>query len=955
MYRRLLPVLFALISFSAVSQSLRYLIWQGPTCEITTLETTDGQQLQQRMPLLSLEINQNQFSTNQADTRAVIDGRLQVLAQSEAGFKRGAKVKITFRNVSGDTLRLGNVVPFGVAITGSSSVYITGLGNHSLSRTHIFRPGQKPVNCIVPDNAWELGYASIERPGGLHICALTRRDRTTIKNGLRRRFETVLYPKTGEVTYFLYADLYQGDWQEGLRRMFQERHLYDLDTFDNTLFLRPDLQWIRHSYVMHLIMNWNHIYYDYETKRFGLTDFLAKGKRLYGGDDVIGLWPTWPTLGLDQRNQFDLFRDLPGGTAKLRQQQAILTRQFGTKLFICYNPWDESTRSEGHLNGLERVLRETGADGVVLDTKGESSRELQQIADRVKPGLVMYSEGMAVPKDMAGIVSGRVHNALYYPPLLNLNKFIKPDFAIFRVAEVNKERIRREFATSFFNGYGTELNIFGPGLPDWLDEQYRYLGQTTRILRENTTAFTSGKLTPLLPTLTDNIYVNRWEQPDKILYTVFSLIPEGYTDALVAVDMKPGFHAVDLWHHEELAPIHRQGKNYLPIRTDAFLKADLGTNNEGAVTCVAILRERLRVELDNDVLIVSARKASDGGELQDDKSEIRIWAGVPDYDKKPVILKPGWHAIHLLEQLGRFEGKVIVQLFENELLQDERIVVIAPGSPRLVSNAKRQLGSAVEKIMPSKGSTKGMIQIPAGQFTFQATNGDEFISYPKHNLGRTYSMPAFWMDKHPITNSQFKAFLDATHYRPTDAANFLKHWVASKPPKGQENYPVTYVSYEDAQAYARWAGKRLPTELEWQYAAQTPDGRAWPWSRETSGIRREVESANETLSVTRIKGIDPQYCNLGNGQPDPVGNYPNGANPYGLEDLVGCVWQLTNDLYVSGSYRYIIMKGGSYFSPSSSWWYVQSGPRELHYRQYLLRVSPGFERNATVGFRCVKD
>lgn len=59
--------------------------------------------------------------------------------------------------------------------------------------------------------------------------------------------------------------------------------------------------------------------------------------------------------------------------------------------------------------------------------------------------------------------------------------------------------------------------------------------------------------------------------------------------------------------------------------------------------------------------------------------------------------------------------------------------------------------------------------------------------------------------------------------------------------------------------------------------------------------------------------------------------------------------------YMSGSYRFIIMKGGSYYKPSSSWWYVQGGPRELNYRQMLLRVSPGFERNATVGFRCVKD
>jgi gamma-glutamyl hercynylcysteine S-oxide synthase len=88
---------------------------------------------------------------------------------------------------------------------------------------------------------------------------------------------------------------------------------------------------------------------------------------------------------------------------------------------------------------------------------------------------------------------------------------------------------------------------------------------------------------------------------------------------------------------------------------------------------------------------------------------------------------------------------------------------------------------------------------------------------------------------------------------------------------------------------------------------------------------------------------------------EAVGKHPKGKNPYGLEDLVGSVWQLTHDEYDNGTVHYVIMKGGSYFNPGSSWWYVQGGPRELHYRQMLLRVSRGFERNSTVGFRCLKD
>lgn len=247
-----------------------------------------------------------------------------------------------------------------------------------------------------------------------------------------------------------------------------------------------------------------------------------------------------------------------------------------------------------------------------------------------------------------------------------------------------------------------------------------------------------------------------------------------------------------------------------------------------------------------------------------------------------------------------------------------------------------------------------MVTIPKGNFKFMATNGDEFIAYPKQNVGRTHVMKPFFMDKHPVTNLEFKKFLDATHYQPSDTTNFLKHWKNKAIAKGEENYPVVHVSWEDAKAYAEWAGKRLPSEIEWQYAAQTSQLNEWPW-KQTKPVSRKEEVVTETLTVTSIVGIDPNHANLGDGKPYPVEKYKRGVNPHGLYDLSGCVWQLTNDLYQSGSYRYIILKGGSYYKPSSSWWYVQGGPRELHYRQFLLRVSEGFERNATVGFRCVKD
>jgi iron(II)-dependent oxidoreductase len=854
---------------------------------------TSLQPYQSALPLFSYVLNGKYATTERVifqqeneKLNFVLENKLTVSYAKLDSAKGYYQAVITFTNTSADTLRLSNVVPLGES---KNHVYITGLGNHSLSRAHLFRPGFAPVNVILPDNAWELGFSAVNATTG-NICALMRRVKW--EKATRRRFETIL-PPNGSVTYHLWLETYTGDWQEGLRQLFQNRKLYDLSNFDNALFERPDLQWIRQSYVIHLMMAWDKRFLvanSAKSKKLSLTGF----EKLYGGDDVVGIWPTWPTLGLDQRNQFDLFKDLPGGLPRLKQMGAELRAQ-GTKLFLCYNPWDESTRDannpKAHLKGLSDLIAATDADGVVLDTRGSSSKELQEAADQVRKGVVMYSEGMAIPKDMPGIVAGRVHNALYYPPMLNLNKFIKPEFAIFRVAEQFKERIRREFATSFFNGYGTELNVFQAGTPDWIEEDYRFLGQTTRILRENSSVFLSKNVTPLIPTTRDDIFVNQWQDGTKTLWTIFSLIPEEFKGPLFEVKEEKNAHFVDLFNHQEPQPILQGGRKYISVDTQPFDKSYVGTNNESAVGCIAQFQELLNVQLNSDEVSISVKTGN----------KIHVWKGNPSYEKQPFsTFGIGNHTFSFTEKLGSYEGKLVIQLLDtkNELL-DERIIQIQPGQPRLISHSRK-----TKTVSDLKNSTQNNeILISAGRYRHNTTHGDVFLPYPTPDTS-THSIGAFLMDKNLVSNADFKKFLTVTHYKPKDAANFLKHWKNGQIPKGEENKPVVYVSLEDARAYAKWAGKRLPTEREWQYAA-------------------EKDSVNRTLSK--------------------------------FEGLQGVVWQLTDDEYQVGQYRYIMLKGGSYFKPLSSWWYVQGGPQSLTHQQILLRISEGFERNATVGFRCMRD
>jgi formylglycine-generating enzyme required for sulfatase activity len=876
--------------------------------EISQLTSDEGTRLSllEGKPLVSFDINDEPFRSvgiPEASGPLDIDGRVLLDVSS---LKSSQSIFVlTIKNITqSDTLKISNIVPMG---EDGDHVFITGRGSERLSKTRLYIPDKAPVTVIVPDNAWELGYSSINIKGKKGAYALARR--TNIKNGERRRFWTNIYPG-GQVEYTIYFDLYTGTWQDALRKCFQEKYLYDMMEFDNSLYEREDLSWIKSAYVIHLIMAWDHHFYDSNSKSYKLDDFVARGEKWYGGDDVIGIWPTWPTLGLDERNQWDLYQDLPGGLEALNKLTSSLAKR-GTKLFISYNPWDESTRREDHLSGMSELIRDIDADGVVLDTRGSSSKELQEAGDKVKEGIVMFSEGMAVPKDMPGIIAGRVHNALYYPPILNLNKLIKPDFAIFRVAELTYEKIKREYALAFFNGYGTEINMFKPGQPDWIEDDYRFLGRTTQILRENHLNFISKTWTPLIESKQDGIYINKWPGEDKTVYTIFSLLSEGFQGHLFKIESGNGFHYVDLWNHEEAQVIETNEGQYVNVSVSSFDKKFLGTNNEGAVGCIARLPEYLEVSDQHGLLNIKSKK----------EGRIKVWNGVPDYSKEPVIL----NGLVNTYDPGRYEGKVVVQLFDDDRLLDEKIILLAPGRAKLIS---RTIKNKTYHKAP-----KGMVKIPSGELKTKFIDGDTFVYYPVYDGPEKVRMEEYFMDKHPVTNKMFEEFLLDSDYLPEDTTNFLKHWRDRTVPAGMEDYPVVYVSINDARAFADWAGKRLPTEIEWQYAAQTEADLLWPWGNEYDSLR----------------------SNPGNGKMDPVGLYKNGINPNGLADLVGNVWQLTNDTYESGSYSYSIIKGGSYFKPTSSWWYVKGGPRELKHRQILLHVSDGFDRNGTVGFRCVAD
>ena len=252
-------------------------------------------------------------------------------------------------------------------------------------------------------------------------------------------------------------------------------------------------------------------------------------------------------------------------------------------------------------------------------------------------------------------------------------------------------------------------------------------------------------------------------------------------------------------------------------------------------------------------------------------------------------------------------------------------------------------------VVAGSGSPTGMLRIPAADFLFQVsgleTEGADLagidVQYPWEDSPRLFhahvvTIKSFWIDKYPVTNAQFKAFLDATQYHPVDSSNFLRDWNKGTYPQGWDRKPVTWVSREDALAYAAWAGKRLPHEWEWQYAAQGSDGRAYPW-----GNQWDAMAVPEPDTGRSMRG------------PSDVSMRPRGASPFGVEDLIGNVWQWTDE-FADEHTRSAVLKGGSYYQPQHSMWYFPQAYR-LDQHGKLLLMAPGLDRSGAVGFRCVAD
>ncbi|MBI3583165.1 MAG: SUMF1/EgtB/PvdO family nonheme iron enzyme [Nitrospinae bacterium] len=251
-----------------------------------------------------------------------------------------------------------------------------------------------------------------------------------------------------------------------------------------------------------------------------------------------------------------------------------------------------------------------------------------------------------------------------------------------------------------------------------------------------------------------------------------------------------------------------------------------------------------------------------------------------------------------------------------------------------------------------------MVLIPEGKFIMgsRGDGGDEGVLGVDVGVDqipqREVFLKAFYMDKYEVTVQEYKEFAKATGHplpglltgednplTPFIKGEFnVKEWAVKYPPI-EDDFPINDVTYMDAEAYCSWAGKRLPTEEEWEKAARGKDGRLYPWGNDkTIGKANTIEWSKEKVAAVA------------------VGSFPTDISPYGVYDMAGNIMEWTSSWYEAypGSKlkraqfgkKYKVMKGGAWMGPMTPF------ARGAH--RYAAGVT---ERNhhPHFGFRCAKD
>lgn len=640
-------------------------------------------------------------------------------------------------------------------------------------------------------------------------------------------------------------------------------------------YAEPALQWTESSFIQPQMMVEDRYVYDPVSGKYTVDRYLKDLNERYGGIDAVLIWGTYPNMGIDDRNQLDMVRSLPGGVAGVRRMVADFHRR-GVRVLFPMMMWDQGTHDPGKPwpQAIADFMKEIDADGVNGDTQDGVPLAFSKAAEKIGHPLAFEPELSPSDEALAWNVMtwGQYGGRFKFVPGVDRFRWLEPRHMV-NISDRWNRKKTDDLQYAFFNGEGWESweNIWGiwNGITPRDGEATRRMATIERGIAR---FLTSAEWQPFYPMRRYGVYASRWPLGEETVWTIVNRNEYDVAGQQMSVPVQKGVRYLDLYHGMELKP-QKEGDV-------AVLSFPIEAHGLGAVLAVH---------------------------------------GAPS----PAIRK-------LMVTMKAMSARPLASYSDRWEALPQRLV-------------------AIEPTKPAATAPPGMVKISGGEYVFrvQGTEIEGFddigvdVQYPWEDSARRFHehrmyIKPFYIDKYPVTNAEFKKFLDATRYLPKGGLNFLRDWKNGTYPAGWGNKPVTWVSLEDARAYAKWAGKRLPHEWEWQYAAQGTGGRIYPWGNQWQSSY--VPSPDKGRA---LRG------------PDDVDAHPGGASLFGVMDMVGNVWQWTDE-YVDEHTRAAILRGGSYYQPQGSIWYFPQAYRnDMHSK--LLLMAPSYDRSGTLGFRCVVD
>ncbi|WP_117210662.1 formylglycine-generating enzyme family protein [Allorhizocola rhizosphaerae] len=538
---------------------------------------------------------------------------------------------------------------------------------------------------------------------------------------------------------------------------------------------------------------WDETLYDHRRKVFTVDSFLDAADRDFGGFDGVVLWHAYPVIGIDSRNQFDFYHEVPDLPAVVEAFQ-----RRGVRVFVDYNPWD-TLPGGPHAEELAKLVEQLGVDGVFLDTLKESDLR------GALPERVVLEGESRVPLARVGdhAMSWAQWFADSAVPGVLRAKWFERRHMMHHTRRWHRDHLE-ELHSAWLNGCGMLVweSVFGVWV-GWNERDRSVLRAMRRVQKAYPEWLRSESWTPLSGT-GEKVFSSRWVHNGLPLWTVVNRHSDVYDGPWLITEDVPGRHWVDPAAGIALT-VTALGGGFVEIG---------GRIPAGGVAAVFPALEPISPE--------------------------RIELGDPAFPARMAVRRP----TPVVRRSEVPQGMVAVEGGRFELTVEYR---------------QRETGLY--------GETPYV---------------DEWKPLPPrlHNratMRRTVEIGRFAIGVREVTNAQYREF-DPGHL-------------------GEDDAPATGVDLEDARAYARWAGMRLPTEDEWQIAFG-------------AGL------------VSRAK-------------------------PH--------VWNLTESEHSDGRTRFCIVKGGSEFRASGSEWYFDGGPQAPCVSAKLLLLGAGLTRSPSIGFRCAID